>query len=52
MITHANACGAATTWVVSANTWHVTCIGFLVELFPRDRAAPPSADRLRRSTRH
>jgi len=28
--THANPHGAATTWVVSANTWHVTCFGFLV----------------------
>ena len=28
--THANPHGAATTWVVSANTWLVTCFGFLV----------------------
>ena len=32
-VTHANPHGAATTWVVSANTWHVTCFGFLVYLF-------------------
>ena len=25
MTTHANQCDAATTWVVSANTRHVTC---------------------------
>ena len=31
--THANAYGAATTCVVSANTWLVTCLGFLVYLF-------------------
>jgi len=33
MTTHANACGAATTWVVSANTWHVTCFGFSDDFF-------------------
>jgi len=27
--THANPCGAATTWVVWANTWKNTCCGFL-----------------------
>ena len=27
--THANPCGAATTWVVLANTWKNTCCGFL-----------------------
>jgi len=26
---HANPCGAATTWVVWANTWKNTCFGFL-----------------------
>jgi len=31
--THANPYGAATTWVVSANTWLVTSLGFLVHLF-------------------
>ena len=29
MPTHANPCGAATTWVVWANTWTNTCCGFL-----------------------
>ena len=29
MTTHANACGAATTWVVWANTSKNTCCGFL-----------------------
>ena len=29
MTTHANPCGAATTWVVWANTWKNTCCGFL-----------------------
>ena len=29
MPTHANPCGAATTWVVWANTWNNTCRGFL-----------------------
>ena len=29
MPTHANPCGAATTWVVWANTWINTCCGFL-----------------------
>jgi len=29
MPTHANSCGAATTWVVWANTWKNTCCGFL-----------------------
>ena len=33
MTTHANPCGDATTCVVSANTWHVTCFGVLVDLF-------------------
>ena len=32
MTTHANPYGAATTWVVSANMWPVTCCGFLVYL--------------------
>jgi len=27
--THANPCGAPTTWVVWANTWKNTCCGFL-----------------------
>jgi len=31
--THANPCGAATTWVVSANTRHVIRFGFLVDHF-------------------
>jgi len=29
-----NLCGVATTWVVLANTWHVTCFGCLCDLFP------------------
>ena len=29
MPTHANPCGAATTWLVWANTWKNTCCGFL-----------------------
>jgi len=29
MPTHANPCGAATTWVVWANTWNNTCCCFL-----------------------
>ena len=29
MTTHANPCGAATTWVVWANTWKNTCCGIL-----------------------
>ena len=29
MPAHANPCGAATTWVVWANTWKNTCCGFL-----------------------
>ena len=33
MTTHANPCGAATTWVVWANTWKNTCCGFLGILF-------------------
>jgi len=33
MTTRANPCGAATTWVVSANTWHVACFGFLQATF-------------------
>ena len=56
MTTRANPCGAATTWVVSANTWHVTCFGFLgnllVFLYSWDRAAPSPADRFWRSARH
>jgi len=31
--TPVNPCVAVTTWVVSANTWNVTCFGFLVYLF-------------------
>ena len=34
MTTHVYPCGDATTRVVSANTWHVTCFGFLGDLFP------------------
>jgi len=33
MTTRGNLCGAATTWVVSANTYLVTCFGFLVDHF-------------------
>ena len=33
MTTHANPCGAATTWVVWANTWKNTCCGSLGILF-------------------
>jgi len=29
MTTHANPCGAATTWVVWANAWKNTCCGYL-----------------------
>jgi len=32
MTTRENPCGAATTWVVSANTWPVICFGFLFDL--------------------
>ena len=32
-IKHANPYDAATTWVVSVNTWLDTCFGFLVDLF-------------------
>ena len=30
--THANPCGGATMWVLSENTWQVTCFGFLGDL--------------------
>jgi len=33
MTTQAKLCGAATMWVVLANTWHITCFGFLRDLF-------------------
>ena len=52
--THASSRGAATTW---ANTWHVTCFGFLVNhfflfffLYTRYRAAPSPVDRFGRSS--
>jgi len=32
MTTRENPCSAATTWVVSANTWPVICFGFLFDL--------------------
>ena len=54
MTTHANPCGAATTWVVSANTWHVTCFGFLGDLFSYFilGIAPPLMDGFWQSIRH
>ena len=57
MTTHANPCGTATTWVVSANTWHVTCFGFLDDLFSFflyswDHATPSPLDWLWLSIRH
>ena len=58
MPTHANPCGAATTWVVWANTWKNTCFGFLgvpfliffTLFFGLRRAA--HVDRFWRSIRH
>jgi len=57
LTTHANPHGAATTWVVSANTWLITCFGFLVclflfSLYSWDRAKPALADWFWRSIRH
>jgi len=57
MTTHANPCGGATTWVVSANTWHVTCFGFLGDLFSVffyfwDCSVPSPTYRFWRSIRH
>jgi len=54
--THAKLGGAATTWVVSANTWHVTCFGFFSDLFllyrySSDRAPPEPMHRLWRLIR-
>ena len=56
MTTHANPCGGATTWVVSSNAWHVTCFGFLGDLFSFflyscDLATPSPVDRFWRSIR-
>ena len=57
MTTHANPCGVVTTWVVSANTWHLTCFGFLGDLFSFflyswDHASPSPADRFWWSIHH
>ena len=58
MTTHANPCGAATTWVVWANTWKNTCFGFLgvpffsFLLYSSARAQPANVDRFWRSIRH
>jgi len=55
MTSQANPRGAATTWEVSANAWHVTCFGFLVYfflLYSWDRAKPTLVDRFWRSIRH
>jgi len=60
MPTHANPCGAATTWVVWANTWKNTCCGFLgvpflifnffnFLLYSSARAEPAKVDRFWRS---
>ena len=52
MTKHASLHGAATTWMVLANTWLVTCFGFLVYLFllySWDCAQPALLDR---SIRH
>jgi len=46
MTTHTN----PTTWVVSANTWLVTCFYFL--LYSWDRAEPALVDRFWRSICH
>jgi len=52
-----NPCGIVTTWVVLANTWHITHFRFSVDLFSFflyswDCAAPPPVDRFRQSIRH
>jgi len=52
-----NPCGIVTTWVVLANTWHITHFRFSVDLFPFflyswDCAAPPPVDRFQQSIRH
>ena len=58
MPTHANPFGAATTWVVWANTWKNTCFGFLgvpffsFLLYSSARAEPAHVDRFWRSIRH
>jgi len=58
MHTHANPCGAATTWVVWANTWKNTCCGFLGILFlnfllySSACAERAKVDRFWRSIRH
>jgi len=62
MPTHAKPCGAATTWVVWANTWKNTCCGFLgilsflilnfFLLYSSARAEPAQVDRFWRSIRH
>ena len=59
MTTHANPCGAATTWVVWANTWKNTCCGFLgipffknFLLYSSARAERANVDRFWRSIRH
>ena len=55
MPTHANTCGAATTWVVWANTRKNTCCGFLgipFLLYSSARAEPAHVDRFWRSVRH
>ena len=58
MTTHANPCGAATTWVVWANTWKNTCCGFLgirflnFLLYSSARAERAQVDRFWRSIRH
>ena len=49
MTTDANPCGTATTWVVSANTRHIICFGFISDLFSFllyswDCAATPPVD--------
>jgi len=55
-LTYANACRDATTWVVTASTWHVICFVCLGDLFSFflyawDRAAPSPVDRFWRSIR-
>ena len=58
MTTHANPCGAATTWVVWANTWKNTCFGFLgipffsFLFYSSARAQPAHVYRFWRSIRH
>ena len=59
MNTHANPCGAATTWVVWANTWKKHVLWFLRYTFLKNfllyssaRAERAKVDRLWRSIRH